>query len=157
MDRVISNDGTYKYTRNGEFSFDSNGKLVDDSGNILDITYNQGINGQGLNLSNGDLTISNNGQVFLNKQNVGSITLYMPQGNNDFTSVGDNLFALNDGATLTTVENPKLHQGYVEMSNVSMQAEMTDLIMAQRAFQFNSRAMQSTNEMWEMINNLRSR
>ena len=44
------------------------------SGNILDITYNQGINGQGLNLSNGDLTISNNGQVFLNKQNVGSIT-----------------------------------------------------------------------------------
>lgn len=155
--RVISNDGTYKYTRNGEFSFDSNGKLVDDSGNILDITYNQGINGQGLNLSNGDLTISNNGQVFLNKQNVGSITLYMPQGNNDFTSVGDNLFALNDGATLTTVENPKLHQGYVEMSNVSMQAEMTDLIMAQRAFQFNSRAMQSTNEMWEMINNLRSR
>lgn len=58
----------------------------------------------------------------------------MPQGNNDFTSVGDNLFALNDGATLTTVENPKLHQGYVEMSNVSMQAEMTDLIMAQRAF-----------------------
>ena len=155
--RVISNDGTYKYTRNGEFSFDSNGKLVDDSGNILDITYNQGINGQGLNLSNGDLTISNNGQVFLNKQNVGSITLYMPQGNNDFTSVGDNLFALNDGATLTTVENPKLHQGYVEMSNVSMQAEMTDLIMAQRAFQFNSRAMQSTNEMWGMINNLRSR
>ena len=88
---------------------------------------------------------------------MGSITLYMPQGNNDFTSVGDNLFALNDGATLTTVENPKLHQGYVEMSNVSMQAEMTDLIMAQRAFQFNSRAMQSTNEMWEMINNLRSR
>lgn len=155
--RVISNDGTYKYTRNGEFSFDSNGKLVDDSGNILDITYNQGINGQGLNLSNGDLTISNNGQVFLNKQSVGSITLYMPQGNNDFTSVGDNLFALNDGATLTTVENPKLHQGYIEMSNVSMQAEMTDLIMAQRAFQFNSRAMQSTNEMWEMINNLRSR
>ena len=119
--RVISNDGTYKYTRNG------------------------------------DLTISNTGQVFLKKQNVGSITLYMPQGKNDFTSVGDNLFALNDGATLTTVENPKLHQGYVEMSNVSMQAEMTDLIMAQRAFQFNSRAMQSTNEMWGMINNLRSR
>ena len=41
---------------------------------------------------------------------------------------------------LTLVDNPKIHQGYIEMSNVSMQTEMTDLIMAQRAFQFNSRA-----------------
>ena len=155
--RVISNDGTYKYTRSGEFSFDGNGRLVDGCGNILDITYNQGIAGQNIDLSKGDLSISNNGQVFLNKQNIGSITLYMPQGDNDFTSVGDSLFALNEGATLNTVDNPKLYQGYVEMSNVSMESEMTDLIMAQRAFQFNSKAMQSTDEMWGMINNLKGR
>ena len=155
--RVIANDGSYKYTRGGEFSFDVSGKLVDSNGNILDINYNQGINPQDLDLSKGDFTINNNGQVFVNKQNIGSITLYMPQGSNDFTSVGDSLFTLNEGATINTVDNPNIHQGYVEMSNVSMQAEMTDLIMAQRAFQINSRGVQAIDEMWGMINNLRGR
>ena len=155
--RVIAKDGSYKYTRNGEFNLDASGKLVDNSGNILDINYNNGINLQNLNLSNGELTISNNGQVFLDKQNIGKIDLYAPQGDKDFTSVGDNLFSLNDGAQVYIVDNPKLYQGYVEASNVSMETEMTNLIMAQRAFQFNSKAMQSTDEMWGMINNLRGR
>ena len=155
--RVISSDGTYKYTRSGEFNFDLNGKLVDSYGNFLDINYNNGVNGQDLNLSNGDLTINNKGEVFLNKQNIGSITLYMPQGDNDFTSVGDSLFALNEGAEVYVVDNPKVYQGYVEMSNVSMQVEMTDLIMAQRAFQINSRGVQAIDEMWGMINNLKGR
>ena len=155
--RVIAKDGSYKYTRNGEFNLDASGKLVDNSGNILDINYNNGINLDNLNLSNGELTISNNGQVFLDKQNIGKIELYAPQGDKDFTSVGDNLFSLNDGAQVYIVDNPKLYQGYVEASNVSMETEMTDLIMAQRAFQFNSKAMQSTDEMWGMINNLRGR
>ena len=155
--RVISNDGTYKYTRSGEFSFDANGKLVDDNGNTLDIDYNQGINPQTLDLSKGDFTVNDNGDVFINNQNIGSIVLYIPQGSNDFTSVGDGLFSLNNGATLSIVNNPKIHQGYIETSNVNMQTEMTDLIMAQRAFQFNSKAMQATDEMWSMINNLRGR
>lgn len=155
--RVISSDGSYKYTRSGEFNFDLNGKLVDSYGNFLDINYNNGVNGQDLNLSNGDLTINNKGEVFLNKQNIGSITLYMPQGDNDFTSVGDSLFALNEGAEVYVVDNPKVYQGYVEMSNVSMQVEMTDLIMAQRAFQINSRGVQAIDEMWGMINNLKGR
>lgn len=155
--RVISNDGSYKYTRSGEFSFDANGKLVDDNGNSLDINYNQGVNPQNLNLSKGDFTVNENGNVFVNNQNIGTINLYMPQGSNDFTSVGDSLFSLNNGATLNTVNNPKIHQGYVETSNVNMETEMTDLIMAQRAFQFNSKAMQATDEMWGMINNLRGK
>ena len=138
-------------------NFDLNGKLVDSYGNFLDINYNNGVNGQDLNLSNGDLTINNKGEVFLNKQNIGSITLYMPQGDNDFTSVGDSLFALNEGAEVYVVDNPKVYQGYVEMSNVSMQLEMTDLIMAQRAFQINSRGVQAIDEMWGMINNLKGR
>ena len=37
--RVIKSDNTYAYTRNGEFSIDGNGKIVDDSGNILDIQF----------------------------------------------------------------------------------------------------------------------
>ena len=155
--RVIAKDGSYKYTRNGEFNLDLSGKLVDSNGNILDINYNNTVNTENLNLSNGSLTINTNGQVFLDNQNIGNITLYMPQGNHDFTSVGDNLFSLNEGAQVYTVDNPKVYQGYVEMSNISMQVEMTDLIMAQRAFQINSRGVQAIDEMWGMINNLKGR
>ena len=155
--RVISQDGTYKYTRNGEFNLDLNGRLVDSYGNHLDIAYNDGINPKDLNLSNGELSINKGGDVFFNGQNIGSIVLYMPQGNHDFISVGDNLFALNEGSQVYTVNNPKMYQGYVEMSNVSMQIEMTDLIMAQRAYQVNSRGVKAIDEMWGMINNLKGR
>ena len=43
------------------------------------------------------------------------------------------------------------------MSNVNMQSEMVDLIMAQRAFQYNSKGMQAVDEMWSIANNLQSR
>ena len=155
--RVISQDGSYKYTRNGEFNLDSTGKLVDDYGNVLEINYNNGFNGQNSNLSEGELTINKNGEVFLNKENIGSINLYQPQGNYDLTPVGDSLFVLNEGAQVTTVDDAKLYQGYVEMSNVNMASEMTDLIIAQRSFLVNSRGVQATNEMWSMINNLKGR
>ena len=155
--RVISQDGTYKYTRNGEFNLDLNGRLVDSYGNHLDITYNDGINPEDFNLSHGELSINKDGHVFLNGQDIGSIALYMPQGDHDFISVGDNLFALNEGSQVYTVDNPKMYQGYVEMSNVSMQIEMTDLIMAQRAYQVNSRGVKAIDEMWGMINNLKGR
>lgn len=36
---MIRSDNTYAYTRNGEFSVDANGTLVDDAGNILDIQF----------------------------------------------------------------------------------------------------------------------
>lgn len=155
--RVISKDGSYKYTRNGEFNFDSNGRIVDNYGNILDITYNNSISSNEINLSNGDLSINNEGNLFLNGEDIGRITLYMPQGNHDFISVGDNLFSTNEGSKIYSVDNPKIRQGYVEISNVNLGMEMTDLIMAQRAYQINSRGIKAIDEMWSMINNLKGK
>ncbi|EPZ56612.1 flagellar basal body rod domain protein [[Clostridium] sordellii ATCC 9714] len=45
----------------------------------------------------------------------------------------------------------------METSNVNMKDEIVDLMMAQRAFQYNSRGMQTVDEMWSIANNLQSR
>ncbi len=155
--RVISLDGSYKYTRNGEFILDSLGRIVDDYGNILDINYDDGILLENVDLSNSELSINKFGEVFVNKENIGKINIYKAQGDNDLISIGDSMFTLKEGANIYLAEDSKILQGYVEMSNVNMQQEMTDLIMAQRAFQFNSRGIKAVDEMWSMINNLQGR
>lgn len=155
--RVKRPDGSTSYTRNGEFQLDANGRLVDDKGNILDVRFDNGELSNNMNLSNGKLKIDKNGQVFLDENKIGKIDLYMPQGTNDLIPVGDSLFALKQGANMDVVTESNIQQGYVEMSNVNLQNEMTDLIMAQRAFQFNGRGIKAIDEMWGMINNLQGR
>lgn len=153
--RVIRSDGSYAYTRNGEFNLDSTGKLVDDKGNILDITPANG-SLKNINLKNGDLGINKSGEVYLDDKKVGDINLYTSSGDADFTSIGDNLFTTK-AANVETVKKKTILQGHVEMSNVNMQTEMVDLIMAQRVFQSNSRGMKTVDEMWSIANNLQSR
>lgn len=155
--RVKRPDGAISYTRNGEFQLDANGRLVDDSGNILDIRFDNGALSENVNLSNGELKINKEGQVFLDNNRIGKIDLYMPQGTNDLIPIGDSLFALNQGANMDIAQESNIEQGYVEMSNVNLQNEMTDLIMAQRSFQFNSKGIKAIDDMWGMINNLQGR
>lgn len=154
--RVIRTDNTYAYTRNGEFSIDANGKIVDDSGNILDIQFNNGKNYINSGITSENLKINKQGEVFVNDEKIGNINLYKATGDNDLLSSGGNLFISNDGAQLA-VANGDIYQGYTEMSNVILSQEFTDLITAQRAFQLNSKGFGVADEMWSMINNLQSR
>jgi flagellar basal-body rod protein FlgG len=154
--RLTSNGNTY-YTRNGEFLIDVEGKIVDVNGNYLDITYNEGVDLTTLNFANGELSIAKDGSISLDGVDIGVIELFMPQGTMDFLSAKENLFVLKEGATVYTVDEPSLIQGAVEMSNTDLSSEMTDMIVAQRNYQLNRRAANAVDEMWEMINNLRSR
>ncbi|CEP81478.1 flagellar hook-basal body complex protein [Paraclostridium sordellii] len=153
--RIRRNDGSYAYTRNGEFNLDGTGKLVDDNGNLLDIRWANG-NLRNTNLKNGELSINKSGEVYLDSRKIGDIDLYTTKGDADFTAVGDNLFTAKPGQ-VETVNKKTILQGYVETSNVNMQDEIVDLIMAQRAFQYNSKGIQTADEMWSMANNLQSR
>lgn len=153
--RVTRSDGSYAYTRNGEFNLDFSGKLVDDNGNVLDIQPLNG-NPKNINFKNGDLSINKFGEIYLDNNKVGVINLYRPKGDADFVSIGDSLFTAKQ-ANVETVQSKNILQGYVEMSNVNMQNEMVDLIIAQRAFQYNSKGIQAGDDMWSMVNNLQSR
>jgi len=92
----------------------------------------------GTEKTNWELSINKLGEVFLNDEKFDKINLYKPVG-------------------VEIVDNPKILQGYIELSNITLQNEMTDLILVQRAFQFNSRGIKAVDEMWGMVNNLQGR
>ena len=76
-------------------------------------------------------------------------------------SIGRNLYlespASGTPETGTPGENGygSLQQGYVEMSNVKVVEEMVNMIVAQRAYEVNSKAVQASDEMMQQANNLR--
>lgn len=151
--KVLTPNGE-AYTRDGEFKLDALGRIVDTRGNFLEVNYDDGKLPQEANLANADLTIKNDGEVFLNGEKVGKVNLYEPQGSNDLLSSNESLFVVRDGGVMNLSEGNKIHQNHVEMSNVRLEKEMTDLILAQRAFQFNGKGLKTADEMWGIANNL---
>ena len=117
--RVIRSDNTYAYTRNGEFSVDANGTLVDDAGNILDIQFEDEKNYNNSGITSDNLSVNKQGEVFVNDEKIGNINLYKPIGDNDVLSASGNLFIANDGVELIAADGD-IYQGYTEMSNVDI-------------------------------------
>lgn len=160
--RVIKPDGTYAYTRDGSFNIDPKlGKIVDGAGNVLDVKYNDGIDKENLTLEASNLYINSKGGISLQqgdkRVDIGTITLYSPLGDNGLMSIGDNYYVPMEGTQMLDATDYDIRQGFVEMSNVDMVSEFTDLMLTQRAFELGSRGIKTADEMWGMINNLRGK
>jgi flagellar basal-body rod protein FlgG len=83
-------------------------------------------------------------------------------GSNLFRLTGRTGIPLNQASTILNAggvpepgQNVEIKQGYLEQSNVNLADEMSDLLVVQRAYQLNSRAIQSSDTMMELANNLR--
>lgn len=156
--RVQTSDGNYAYTRNGQFTVDALGKLVDREGNILDIQFEEGISYDNFSFSNIEFLISANGDINLKDGTlIGNINIYKATGDNGLLSYKDNLFIPKEGQVMIKSGDVNLMQGCVEMSNVNLVDEMKDLIVMQRAFQLNGKGISNADEMWSLINNMQSR
>ena len=75
---------------------------------------------------------------------------------------GSGLYKVTDASgdprpehTDTEITKSELRQGYIESSNVQVADEMVDLIIAQRAYEMNSKAIQASDEMLSQANSLR--
>lgn len=108
-----------------------------------------------------DILIMQDGSVYLKDEDgdsfyQGTIGLYSfvdPQG---LESIDGSYFSATEMSGDPIVSfNTQVIQGCLEQSNVEMAQEMTDLIMAQRAYQLNSRVVQTADEMEKLANNLR--
>lgn len=85
-----------------------------------------------------------------------TIGVFVTENNSDMQRAGNNLFKLaNENAEYTLSESPKLLQGYLEASGVEVSDEMVKLIQIQRAFQLNSKVIQTADEIEQTINSLR--
>ena len=157
--KVIAGNGTEYYTRDGSFSLDSYGRLVNSSGNILEVQYTNGYSANNTGLTADNFNVNSKGEIFIDENGknskIGEIAVYTAVGNNAFTSVGDNMYKELDGVQVYRTLDADIYQGYLEGSNVDLTQEMTDMIVAQRAFQLSSKGITTADEMWGMINNLR--
>ncbi|MBU5591057.1 flagellar basal body rod protein FlgG [Clostridium sp. MSJ-4] len=160
--RLTRADGTEIYKRVGSFGIDiATGNLVDDMGNRLYIEYNQGINPEQLGLDRTNLSIDKSGTIYREEANskveIGRIPLYKAIGDKGFVSVGESSFIPAEDAQIVEAQDYDIRQGFIEMSNVDVAEEFTQLILTQRAFELSSKSLKTADEMWGMINNLKGR
>jgi flagellar basal-body rod protein FlgG len=151
-------DGTLAYTRDGSLKTSSDGAITTSEG----LPVQNGF--QPIPVGTTSITISPNGQITTTgaggTQNfaVQLVRFANPAG---LQSIGRNLYvetpASGTPETGTPNENGygSLQQGYLEMSNVKVVEEMVNMIVAQRAYEVNSKAIQASDEMMQQSNNLR--
>lgn len=153
--QVKTPDGSIAYKRGGKFSIDSNGNLSDDNGDILQIQYknNAKINSSSIIIDeSGEIYSENNGK----KTDIGKINLYDFKDKSVMNSIGNDLFVSPPGAEALSLDF-SIKQGYLELSNVDISKEMTDLILAQRAFELSSKGLKTADDMMSIANNLRAK
>ncbi len=152
-------NGNTGYTRSGALKRDSNGRLTNSDGNPLlpTITIPDGAR---------QITISESGIVSAilgddtASTEVGNIELATFTNNGGLSAIGKNLFtetaASGTAQTGTPGENGygTLLQTYLEGSNVNIVEELASMITTQRAFEINSKTIQTSDEMMQTTNNL---
>jgi len=158
--RVLQTDGTFAYTRDGSFTVDQNGVLVSSTGQTLDpqITIPQDALSVTI-ASDGTVTVTQQGQS--TPQQVGQITISNFINPNGLTNLGHNLLQATlasgdpiDGVPGTTGLGT-IQQSSLEGSNVDMATEMVNMIVGQRAYEANSKTIQTCDQMLQLVNSLK--
>lgn len=151
-------DGTIAYTRDGSFKRDGNGQVVTSDGLLLSPQITLPPNASNLAVTpEGTVTVMVNNNV----TTVGQVTLARFINPAGLTAIGKNLFVPTPASGDPQITNPNVDgmgtiaMGYIEMSNVKVVEEMINLIIAQRAYEANSKSVQTSDEMLGMANNLR--
>ncbi len=153
-------DGTTSYTRNGSFKLDANGNIVNADGYLLlpQITVPQDAVQVSIG-TDGTVSVRQAGQTALNQ--VGQLELATFINPSGLHSLGNNLYLNTTASGDATLGNPGLNglgetrQGFLEMSNVQLVEEMTDLITGQRAYEANSKVITTSDEMLQTVNSLK--
>jgi len=153
-------DGTISYSRAGAFKKDGQGRIVTSDGNPLIPEVLIPSNATKVNIGNdGTVSVMQSGQNA--PTTVGTIQLATFSNPSGLNAIGKNLYLPTDssGAATTGTAGQNglgtLGQGYLEMSNVSIMEEMVNMIVGQRAYEINSKAVQAADEMLQTANNLR--
>jgi flagellar basal-body rod protein FlgG len=153
-------DGTTAYTRSGAFKKDSQGRMVTSDGYPLLPEVVIPSNATKVNVGNdGTVSVMQAGQS--TPTSVGNIQLASFPNPAGLSAQGKSLFLPSDASGAATTATPgqtglgTIAQGFLEMSNVSVMEEMVNMIVGQRAYEINSKAVQASDEMLQQANNLK--
>lgn len=154
--QILMPDGTLAYSRDGAFQLDSQGQIVTPGGNLLQPALTVPANVLGVTIGkDGTVTATVSGTT--TPVALGTIQLANFVNPAGLQALGDNLFVETASSGPPQVDNPntngmgRINQGYVETSNVNITEELVNLITAQRAFEINSRAIQSSDQMLQRL------
>lgn len=157
--QVRKDDGTYAYTRDGSFKVNSEGKIVTSSGYVVDPELSLDENAVGLSVGkDGTVSVQEAGG---NSYVLGNIELARFMNPGGLKALGNNLYAQTESSGTPIIGTPgkdgfgEINQGYLESSNVDIVEEMISMIAAQRAYEINSKTVQTVQDMMQMANNLK--
>ncbi|WP_338765854.1 flagellar basal-body rod protein FlgG [Massilia sp. METH4] len=156
---VLLPDGTTGYTRDGSFQRDANGQMVTSSGYALQPPITIPIDADEINVAkDGTVTVQLPGQAAA--QQIGNLQLASFINPTGLESIGENLY-LETGASGAPQANApganglgQILQGYVEVSNVNVVEEMVNMIQTQRAYEINSKAITTSDQMLQRLSQL---
>jgi flagellar basal-body rod protein FlgG len=157
--QVLMPDGTTSYTRDGNFQTDRDGQLVTASGFPIQpaITIPQNAT---------SLTVGRDGIVSVTQAGstatvqIGQLQLATFLNPTGLQSMGENLYTETDSSGAPNLVNPGvdgagiLSQGYTEASNVNVVEELVNMIATQRAYEINSKAIQTSDQMLQRLTQL---
>ena len=154
--QVLLPDGTTAYTRDGSFQTDSNGQMVTSEGYVIQPAITVPSNAL-------TLTVARDGTVSVTLPNtngstqIGSLqvtTFVNPAG---LESKGENLYVETGASGAAQTNTPGTNgagyimQGYIETSNVNVAEEMVNMIQTQRAYEINSKAITTSDQMLQKL------
>jgi flagellar basal-body rod protein FlgG len=157
--QILLPDGTTAYTRDGSFQVDSQGQLVTASGFPVQPAINVPLNAQ-------SITVGRDGVVSITTPNstattqIGQLqlaTFINPAG---LQAKGENMFVETTASGNANINTPGtngaglLTQGYVETSNVNVVEELVSMIQTQRAYEINSKAITTSDQMLQKLSQM---
>ena len=156
--QILMPDGSTAYTRDGSFQLDSNGQLVTSNGYPLQPAITVPANTQSLTIgSDGTVTATVAGST--TPTQIGTVQLsnfinpagLQPMGQNLFQETAASGAAQNGTPGLSGLGT--LQQGSLETSNVNTVESLVNMIETQRAYEINSKAISTTDQMLQYVNN----
>tara|TARA_R110000823_G_scaffold47903_12_gene121858 strand:+ start:9118 stop:9903 length:786 start_codon:yes stop_codon:yes gene_type:complete len=156
--QILLPDGSQAYTRDGTFQLSEQGELVTSSGYTLQPAITVPENAASLTIA-GDGTVSVRQPGSTAVTQIGSIQLADFVNPAGLQAIGDNLFLESGASGSPQTGNPGLNglgvvlQGHVESSNVNVVEELVNMIETQRAYEMNSRAISTTDQMLQYVAN----
>lgn len=154
--QVTMPDGTTNYTRDGSFQVDSQGRLVTATGLPIANGVTVPANATGIAIA-GDGTVTAQIPGTTTPQAIGTIALASFINPAGLDPKGQNLFAESPASGQPNSGTPgsnglgSLMQGFVETSNVNVVQELVTMIQTQRAYEMNSKAIQTSDQMLQKL------
>ena len=157
--QVTMPDGTTGYTRDGAFQLDNQGRMVNSSGLLVQGGITVPANATNISIANnGTVTASIPGTTA--PQNIGTITTASFINPAGLEPKGQNIYQESVASGQPNAGTPgsdglgSLMQGFVETSNVNVVQELVTMIQTQRAYEMNSKAIQTSDQMLQKLGQL---